>query len=91
MSHEPWSHEPQATRKDHEPDTRDHPAARRAPENAELQREAVRKITDAHPDMDWDDAYAIRDAIRARKEARGTRIAGLKMGLTSFAKMRQMG
>ncbi len=60
-------------------------------ENAELQREAVRKITDEYPDMDWDDAYAIQDAIRARKEARGTRIAGLKMGLTSFAKMRQMG
>ncbi|SOY60041.1 4-oxalocrotonate decarboxylase [Cupriavidus taiwanensis] len=60
-------------------------------ENAELQREAVRKITDEHPDMDWDDAYAIQDAIRARKQARGTRIAGLKMGLTSFAKMRQMG
>jgi len=60
-------------------------------ENAELQREAVRKITDEYPDMGWDDAYAIQDAIRARKEARGTRIAGLKMGLTSFAKMRQMG
>jgi len=60
-------------------------------ESAELKREAVRKITDTHPDMDWDDAYAIQDAIRARKEARGTRIAGLKMGLTSFAKMRQMG
>ncbi|PVY79839.1 4-oxalocrotonate decarboxylase [Cupriavidus alkaliphilus] len=60
-------------------------------ENAELQREAVRKITDQYPEMDWDDAYAIQDAIRARKAARGTRIAGLKMGLTSFAKMRQMG
>ncbi|AGW90000.1 4-oxalocrotonate decarboxylase [Ralstonia pickettii DTP0602] len=60
-------------------------------ENAELQREAVPKITDDHPDMDWDDAYAIQDAIRARKEGRGTRIAGLKMGLASFAKMRQMG
>ncbi|MBB3009652.1 2-oxo-3-hexenedioate decarboxylase [Cupriavidus alkaliphilus] len=60
-------------------------------ENAELQREAVRKITDQYPQMDWDDAYAIQDAIRARKAARGTRIAGLKMGLTSFAKMRQMG
>ncbi|TDF64938.1 2-oxo-3-hexenedioate decarboxylase [Cupriavidus sp. L7L] len=60
-------------------------------ENAELKREAVAKITDAYPDMDWDDAYAIQDAIRARKEARGVRVAGLKMGLTSFAKMRQMG
>lgn len=60
-------------------------------EDAELKREPVRKITDAHPGMDWDDAYAIQDAIRARKEARGIRVAGLKMGLTSFAKMRQMG
>jgi 2-oxo-3-hexenedioate decarboxylase len=60
-------------------------------ENAELKREAVAKITDAHPDMDWEDAYAIQDAIRANKEARGVRIVGLKMGLTSFAKMKQMG
>ncbi|PZX26852.1 4-oxalocrotonate decarboxylase [Cupriavidus phytorum] len=60
-------------------------------ENAELRREAVRKITDEYPEMDWDDAYAIQDAIRVRKTARGTHIAGLKMGLTSFAKMRQMG
>ncbi|MBK5438406.1 2-oxo-3-hexenedioate decarboxylase [Pseudomonas sp. TH32] len=60
-------------------------------ENAELNREAVAKITDAHPDMDWEDAYAIQDAIRANKEARGVRIVGLKMGLTSFAKMKQMG
>ncbi|NQD96962.1 2-oxo-3-hexenedioate decarboxylase, partial [Pseudomonas sp. CrR25] len=60
-------------------------------ENAELGREAVAKITDAHPDMDWEDAYAIQDAIRERKLARGVRIAGLKMGLTSFAKMKQMG
>ncbi|WP_434119643.1 2-oxo-3-hexenedioate decarboxylase [Pseudomonas fortuita] len=60
-------------------------------ENAELKREAVAKITDAYPDMDWEDAYAIQDAIRRRKEARGVRIAGLKMGLTSFAKMKQMG
>lgn len=60
-------------------------------EQAELTRTEVAKITEAHPDMDWDDAYAIQNAIRQRKEARGVRIAGLKMGLTSFAKMRQMG
>jgi 2-oxo-3-hexenedioate decarboxylase len=41
--------------------------------------------------MDWDDAYAIQDEIRRRKEARGNRTAGLKCGLTSFAKMKQMG
>lgn len=60
-------------------------------ENAELQREEVTKITDQYPDMDWEDAYDIQDIIRARKTARGVRIAGLKMGLTSHAKMKQMG
>ncbi|MGE8407576.1 MAG: 2-oxo-3-hexenedioate decarboxylase [Pseudomonas sp.] len=60
-------------------------------ENAERSVSAVHKITDDHPDMDWQDAYAIQDAIRAIKEQRGVRIAGLKMGLTSHAKMRQMG
>ena len=60
-------------------------------ENAELNREEIVKITDEYPAMDYEDAYAIQYAIRARKEARGTRIAGLKMGLTSRAKMKQMG
>ncbi len=60
-------------------------------ESAELQNKAVTKITDRYPDMDWDDAYAIQSAIRKRKEARGTKIVGLKMGLTSHAKMKQMG
>ncbi|MPM11313.1 2-hydroxyhexa-2,4-dienoate hydratase [bioreactor metagenome] len=60
-------------------------------ENAELQAYDVTKITDDHPDMDWDDAYAIQEVIRRRKEARGSRTAGLKCGLTSFAKMKQMG
>jgi 2-oxo-3-hexenedioate decarboxylase len=60
-------------------------------ENAELQAHDVLKITDEHPQMDWDDAYAIQDEIRRRKEARGHRTAGLKCGLTSFAKMKQMG
>ncbi|WP_110970584.1 2-oxo-3-hexenedioate decarboxylase [Pseudomonas huaxiensis] len=60
-------------------------------ENAERSVNAVHKITDDYPDMDWQDAYAIQDAIRAIKEQRGVRIAGLKMGLTSHAKMRQMG
>ena len=60
-------------------------------ENAELQAHDVTKITDEHPDMDWDDAYAIQDEIRRRKEARGNKTVGLKCGLTSFAKMKQMG
>ncbi|HIF51324.1 MAG TPA: 2-oxo-3-hexenedioate decarboxylase [Thiotrichaceae bacterium] len=60
-------------------------------ENAELECNAVVKITDEYPDMDWDDAYAIQKTIRQRKLNRGNKVAGLKMGLTSFAKMKQMG
>jgi 2-oxo-3-hexenedioate decarboxylase len=60
-------------------------------ESAELNVRDVTKITGDHPDMDWDDAYAIQDAIRARKEARGHKTVGLKCGLTSHAKMKQMG
>ena len=60
-------------------------------ENCELEAKDTPKITDDYPDMDWDDAYAIQDAIKARKIARGNRIIGLKAGLTSHAKMKQMG
>ena len=60
-------------------------------ENAELNKNPVTKITDDYADMDWEDAYAIQYAIRKRKIERGTKIAGLKMGLTSYAKMKQMG
>jgi 2-oxo-3-hexenedioate decarboxylase len=60
-------------------------------ENCELQATDTTKITDDYPDMDWEDAYAIQNTIKARKIARGARIVGLKAGLTSHAKMKQMG
>ncbi len=60
-------------------------------ENAELQARDVTKITDDHPDMDFEDAYNIQWEIRRRKEERGNKIVGMKMGLTSWAKMAQMG
>ncbi len=60
-------------------------------ENAELNRQPVTKITDAYPELDWDDAYSIQYEIRRRKVESGVKIAGLKMGLTSQAKMKQMG
>jgi 2-oxo-3-hexenedioate decarboxylase len=60
-------------------------------EKCELEARDTTKITDEYPDMDWDDAYAIQDEIRRRKIARGSRIVGLKAGLTSYAKMKQMG
>lgn len=49
------------------------------------------KITDTWPTMDWDDAYAVQDVMRQRHMARGARLVGYKAGLTSHAKMRQMG
>ncbi|MBZ0225055.1 MAG: 2-oxo-3-hexenedioate decarboxylase [Comamonas sp.] len=57
------------------------------------QREArdTPKITDEHPEMEWDDAYAIQDRILAAKLKGGARMAGYKAGLTSHAKMKQMG
>jgi 2-oxo-3-hexenedioate decarboxylase len=60
-------------------------------EDAELNAHDVKKITNDYPDMDWEDAYDIQWEIRRRKEARGTKVIGLKMGLTSYAKMAQMG
>ncbi|WP_369204885.1 2-keto-4-pentenoate hydratase [Streptomyces sp. PU-14G] len=38
-----------------------------------------------------DDAYAIQAALLARREARGERVTGVKLGFTSKAKMAQMG
>ena len=60
-------------------------------EDCQLEARDTTKITDDHPAMDWDDAYAIQAAILARKLARGEKLAGLKCGLTSHAKMKQMG
>jgi 2-oxo-3-hexenedioate decarboxylase len=60
-------------------------------ERCELEARDTTKITDEHPDMDWEDAYAIQEAIKQRKLARGSRVVGFKAGLTSHAKMRQMG
>jgi len=57
----------------------------------QLQARDTPKITDDYPQMDWDDAYAIQDALAARKLKRGASIIGYKAGLTSHAKMQQMG
>ncbi|MEZ4462245.1 MAG: fumarylacetoacetate hydrolase family protein [bacterium] len=64
---------------------------------AEIVDEAARKaqpitmLTEAHPTMTLDDAYRIQRASIARRLARGEALLGLKMGLTSRAKMEQMG
>lgn len=60
-------------------------------EDAELNAYEVTKITDDYPDITWDECLDVQWEIRRRKEARGHKIVGMKMGLTSVAKMRQMG
>jgi len=60
-------------------------------ESAELEAREIIKITDDYPDMTYQDAFDIQWEIRRRKEARGHKIVGMKMGLTSWAKMAQMG
>lgn len=60
-------------------------------ESCQLEVRDTVKITDEHSDLDWEDAYAIQDEILKRKLGRGLRIIGLKAGLTSLAKMKQMG
>ena len=60
-------------------------------EQAELQAHDITKITDDYPDMTFSDAYDVQWEIRRRKVERGDRIVGMKMGLTSRAKMQQMG
>tara|TARA_R110002111_G_scaffold107734_4_gene166257 strand:+ start:65150 stop:65944 length:795 start_codon:yes stop_codon:yes gene_type:complete len=60
-------------------------------EEAELNAYEVTKITDDYPDITWDEALDVQWEIRRRKEARGNKTVGMKMGLTSIAKMRQMG
>jgi 2-keto-4-pentenoate hydratase len=48
-----------------------HRRAGRAPRKRRAEARDVTKITDDFPEMDWDDAYAIQDEIKRRKEARG--------------------
>ena len=60
-------------------------------ENAELQAYEVTKITDDYPNMTFTDATDVQWEIRCRKMSRGHKIVGMKMGLTSWAKMKQMG
>lgn len=60
-------------------------------ENAELEAYEVTRITDDYPNMTMAEATDVQWEIRRRKEARGHKIVGMKMGLTSWAKMEQMG
>jgi len=54
-------------------------------DEAERSASQMRQTTEAHPDLTIDDAYAIQAAWREVKVARGERIVGHKIGLTSRA------
>lgn len=60
-------------------------------DNAVLTRTAVPQITIAYPALTLADAYAIQSLAVHRRQQRGERRIGLKMGLTSRAKMIQVG
>ncbi|MGQ0698983.1 MAG: 2-oxo-3-hexenedioate decarboxylase [Panacagrimonas sp.] len=51
----------------------------------------ITKLTDEYPSMSIEDGYAVQDELRRRWIARGDRLVGFKGGLTSKAKMIQMG
>lgn len=51
----------------------------------------IPQLTLAHPALTVEDAYAIQALSLARRYARGERRVGMKMGLTSRAKMAQVG
>lgn len=59
-------------------------------DQARLEAREIPPLTRQHPDLPLPDAYAIQaEGIRLRT-SRGERVVGLKMGLTSEAKRRQM-
>ncbi|MFU8802190.1 MAG: 2-keto-4-pentenoate hydratase [Bradymonadaceae bacterium] len=52
---------------------------------------SIHMLTGRHPELTIEDAYKIQRASMTRRVERGERIVGMKMGLTSLAKMKQMG
>ncbi len=52
---------------------------------------AIPQLTIAHPDLGVEEAYAVQALSVQRRLARGERRIGVKMGLTSRAKMQQVG
>lgn len=60
-------------------------------EAARAAAKPITKVTDDYPDMDVADAYAVQRELLGRWQAVGRRLSGYKAGLTSKAKMAQMG
>ncbi|NHI11935.1 4-oxalocrotonate decarboxylase [Streptomyces sp. KO7888] len=59
-------------------------------DTAQTTRTDTPSLADTHA-FDIAEAYAVQAALVARREARGERVTGVKLGFTSKAKMAQMG
>ncbi len=60
-------------------------------EGAQTRAYAIPKLTDEYPNMTIADGYAVQSELRKRFLANGHKLVGWKAGLTSKAKMKQMG
>ena len=60
-------------------------------EGAQTRAYAIQKLTDEYPGMTIADGYAVQNELRRRFIAQGHKQVGWKIGLTSKAKMQQMG
>jgi 2-oxo-3-hexenedioate decarboxylase len=60
-------------------------------EGAQTRAYAIPKLTDEYPGMTIGDGYAVQNELRRRFIAKGHKLVGWKAGLTSKAKMQQMG
>lgn len=60
-------------------------------QHAQDHTHTITKLTDEHPSMSIEDGYAVQEELLRRWTARGDRLVGRKAGLTSKAKMEQMG
>ncbi|MBN0986961.1 2-oxo-3-hexenedioate decarboxylase [Amphritea pacifica] len=60
-------------------------------EGAQTRAYAIPKLTDEYPSMTMADGYAIQTELRKRFIEQGHKLVGWKAGLTSRAKMKQMG
>ncbi|MCK2119949.1 fumarylacetoacetate hydrolase family protein [Pseudomonas sp. PNPG3] len=54
-------------------------------------RGMIEPLSDRYPDITIDDAYRIQQAFIGRRMAKGARIVGAKIGLTSLAVQKQLG
>ena len=60
-------------------------------EGAQRRANDIAKLTNEYPEMTIEDGYAVQNALRARFIEQGEKLIGWKAGLTSKAKMVQIG